>query len=86
MAAESGRLVIGQMSTGTLTRWVVVAPGDPEPTVHEIESKEDYAWIIREALGDAVTGDDTTRRRCPCSGLQPSPLAVSPFCDDHPII
>ncbi|MGP9603874.1 MULTISPECIES: hypothetical protein [unclassified Brachybacterium] len=48
--AERGRIVIGKMSTGMLTRWVVVVPGDPEPTVHEIESKVDYARIIREAL------------------------------------
>jgi hypothetical protein len=50
---EGRRLVIGKMSTGLLTRWVVVAPGEPEPTVHEIGDKRDYARIIREVLGDA---------------------------------
>lgn len=49
---EGRRLVIGKMSTGLLTRWVVVAPGEPEPTVHEIGGKGDYARILREVLGD----------------------------------
>lgn len=54
--AEGGRIVIGKMATGILTRWVVVVPGDPKPVIHEIEGKEDYARIIREALGGAATG------------------------------
>jgi len=52
-----GRLVIAKMTTGVLTRWVVMVPGDPGPAVHEIESKDDYARIIREELGDPGLGE-----------------------------
>lgn len=54
--AQGGRIVIGKMTTGMLTRWVVVTPGHPDPVVHEIESKEDYARIIRAAIDDVEAG------------------------------
>ena len=54
---EDGRIVIGEDVHGGPHPVGVVVPGGRKPAIHDIEGKGDYARIIREALGDAVTGE-----------------------------